>query len=75
MNYNFTEKLQRILFHYRRNCDAHEKLLHIYSKKGGVHFAEDPLNDYMVDGASYPMYKSCYKYKHLRDRPTIKGEK
>lgn len=43
MNYNFTEKLQRIYFHYRRNYDAHEKLLHIHSKRAGVHLAEDPL--------------------------------
>lgn len=67
MNYNFTEKLQRIYFPYRRNYDAHEKLLHIHSKRVGVHLAEDPLNEYLIWGASYPIYKSHYMFKHLRE--------
>ena len=67
MKYNFTEKLQRIFFHYRINCDAHEKLMHIYSKGVTIYLAEAPLNEYLVNGASYPIYKSHYRYKHLRD--------
>lgn len=67
MKYNFTEKLQRIYFHYRRNCDAHEKLMHIYSKGVTIYLAEDPLNEYLIWGVSYPMYKSHYKCKHLRE--------
>lgn len=67
MNYNFTEKLQRIYFHYQRNYDAHEKLLHIHLKGAVVSLAEDVINGYLIEDASYPIYKSHYRYKHLRE--------
>lgn len=67
MNYNFTEKLQRIYFHHHKNHDAYYKLRDVYSKTVVIPLAEDVLNGYLIEGASYPICKSHYRCKHLRE--------
>ena len=72
MRYNFTEKLKRIIVRRRQNINMYYKLQSVYHKKIRIDFAEDPFNSYLIDGASYPLYKSNYRYKHLRVHSPIK---